>query len=161
MTTFEEKGKTSRRQFFANALKAIAGLFALGLGIPLAGFAVSPVLKKGEHAWIPIADLAQMQDDVPLQVTYQYARKDGWMTVETVKTAFVVKKADGSPLVLSNICTHLGCGVNWDNNMKHFMCPCHGGTYDAEGNVLDGPPPKPLFQLAAKVEANKIFVKEA
>ena len=27
---------------------------------------------------------------------------------------------------------------------KKFRCPCHGGVYDADGKVLEGPPPRPL-----------------
>ncbi|SDD57256.1 ubiquinol-cytochrome c reductase iron-sulfur subunit [Sporomusa acidovorans] len=151
----------SRRKFFANGIMAVIGVFAAGLGIPLAGFAISPITKKGEETWISIADVDQLKDGEPLQVAYSYTRKDGWRTVEANKTAFILRKADGTPIVLSNICTHLGCAVAWDAPAKQFVCPCHGGAFDAEGKVTGGPPPKPLPQLVAKVEQNKIYVREA
>jgi Rieske Fe-S protein len=44
---------------------------------------------------------------------------------------------------LSLICTHNGCTVNY-RGAGGFLCPCHGGTYDANGNVTGGPPPSPL-----------------
>ena len=44
---------------------------------------------------------------------------------------------------LSLICTHNGCTVNYRGSAG-FICPCHGGTYDASGNVTGGPPPSPL-----------------
>jgi len=44
---------------------------------------------------------------------------------------------------LSLICTHNGCTVNY-RGTGGFLCPCHGGTYDINGNVTGGPPPSPL-----------------
>lgn len=161
MTSPETNKELSRRKFLANGIMAVIGIFAAGLGIPLASFAISPVTKKREETWVSVADVSQMLDSEPLQVTYKYSRKDGWRTIEASKTVFIQKKADGTPLVLSNICTHLGCGVNWDSAARQFVCPCHGGLFDGEGKVAGGPPPKPLTQLAVKIEQNKIFVKEA
>ena len=54
--------------------------------------------------------------------------------------------------VFSATCTHLGCQVLWDREAKNFKCPCHGGVYAATGEVLEGPPPRPLDVIEAKVE---------
>ncbi|MFQ6071548.1 MAG: ubiquinol-cytochrome c reductase iron-sulfur subunit [Methanosarcinales archaeon] len=55
-------------------------------------------------------------------------------------------------------CTHLGCIVKWHPDKKQFICPCHIGIFDAEGNVISGPPPKPLTQLNVEIDNNKIYV---
>src|ERR1700693_5355959 len=50
----------------------------------------------------------------------------------------------------SDVCTHLSCAVLYQGNGK-LHCPCHEGLFDAAtGNVLAGPPirPLPLIQLA-------------
>jgi len=50
----------------------------------------------------------------------------------------------------SDVCTHLSCAVVYQGNGK-LHCPCHDGFFDAStGNVLAGPPtrPLPLIQLA-------------
>ena len=60
--------------------------------------------------------------------------------------------------VFSPVCTHLGCYVNWDNNRKEFICPCHGGRYNIDGQVIAGPPPKPLDRLPFKIEAGKVYL---
>jgi Rieske Fe-S protein len=156
-----DETKYSRRSVLTGGLKTIIGFFVLGFGIPLTGFAISPVVKKGEGSWIPIADLNQVKEGEPVQISYKFSRQDGWMTVENNKTVFVMKRADGSLSVLSNICTHLGCGVKWEANTKQFTCACHGGVYDSEGKVVSGPPPEPLAQLAVKIEENKVYVREA
>jgi menaquinol-cytochrome c reductase iron-sulfur subunit len=157
----EEKSALPRRNFLVNGIKAIAGLIGLGIGVPLAGFFISPVWKKDEHDWIEIADIRQVKAGQPTKVSYHYVRKDGWKSAETRRTAFVMKQADGDIAILTNRCTHLGCGVNWNSALKQFKCPCHGGIFDAQGNVVGGPPSKPLARLLVKIEAGKIFVKEA
>lgn len=50
----------------------------------------------------------------------------------------------------SDVCTHLSCAVVYQGDGK-LHCPCHEGLFDAStGNVLAGPPtrPLPLIQLA-------------
>jgi menaquinol-cytochrome c reductase iron-sulfur subunit len=48
-------------------------------------------------------------------------------------------------------CTHLGCPVLWQPGANLFMCPCHGGVYDRDGNVVSGPPPRGLERLNVRV----------
>ncbi len=43
-------------------------------------------------------------------------------------------------LALSDVCPHLGCKVHWDSNNAEFICPCHDGHFDADGNPTAGPP---------------------
>ncbi|MDR2076790.1 MAG: Rieske (2Fe-2S) protein [Desulfovibrio sp.] len=155
------KNTLRRRAFFVTGIKALAGLFGLGLGIPLAGFFLSPALKKGRQEWISIAEVTQLRDGEPTKITYRYARKDGWRMSETRRMAFVLKQADGGVMALTNRCTHLGCGVDWNSVTQRFTCPCHGGAFDAQGRVLEGPPPKPLARLPVKVEADTIFIQDA
>ncbi|MCX6030927.1 MAG: Rieske (2Fe-2S) protein [Chloroflexi bacterium] len=59
------------------------------------------------------------------------------------------------------ICTHLGCIVQWQEGKKEFFCPCHQGIFDQFGEVISGPPPVPLEQVAVKVEGEKVIVGEA
>lgn len=53
----------------------------------------------------------------------------------------------------SDVCTHLSCAVLYQPDKQRFYCPCHDGMFDAyTGNVLAGPPPRPLpiIQLAER-----------
>ena len=61
-------------------------------------------------------------------------------------------------VAFSPVCTHLGCLVSWNNNVRQFLCPCHGGKYDISGNVISGPPPKPLTRLPLEMRAGKVYV---
>ena len=66
---------------------------------------------------------------------------------------------DGTQLyAFSAVCTHLGCLVHWDGATKRFICPCHHGVYDVEGNVVSGPPPRPLQRIKVTTEGDQVFV---
>jgi glycine/D-amino acid oxidase-like deaminating enzyme/nitrite reductase/ring-hydroxylating ferredoxin subunit len=41
---------------------------------------------------------------------------------------------------MSAVCTHAKCIVAWNSAEQSWDCPCHGGRYDALGQVLNGPP---------------------
>ena len=43
---------------------------------------------------------------------------------------------------LSSKCTHLGCSLRLVG--EQLVCPCHGGRFSLRGEVLAGPPPRPL-----------------
>ncbi|MFN0117856.1 MAG: ubiquinol-cytochrome c reductase iron-sulfur subunit [Elusimicrobiota bacterium] len=44
-------------------------------------------------------------------------------------------------------CTHLGCTPNWFPAESRFRCPCHGSNFSAQGDVIAGPAPKPLWRV--------------
>jgi glycine/D-amino acid oxidase-like deaminating enzyme/nitrite reductase/ring-hydroxylating ferredoxin subunit len=50
----------------------------------------------------------------------------------------------GAITALSPVCTHMGCEVGWNPAERSWDCPCHGGRFAADGQVLDGPPNRPL-----------------
>ena len=50
----------------------------------------------------------------------------------------------GTLHAMSPVCTHMGCHVSWNTAEKSWDCPCHGGRFDALGQVLNGPPLRPL-----------------
>ena len=72
--------------------------------------------------------------------------------------AIVIHTKDKGYIALSRVCTHLGCLVNYDKTKQIFICPCHAGTFDLEGNVISGPPPQPLPKFAVKVADGNIVI---
>lgn len=73
--------------------------------------------------------------------------------------AYVVHVSDGTFVAFSAICTHAGCPVQYDKADVAFVCPCHGGAYDARtGRVLQGPPPAPLASIPIQVDAGEIHL---
>ena len=62
-------------------------------------------------------------------------------------------------LVVVGICSHLGCIVQWVPRSQHLACPCHRASFDLEGNVREGPPPRPLTAYAVAVHNDRVVVR--
>jgi menaquinol-cytochrome c reductase iron-sulfur subunit len=60
---------------------------------------------------------------------------------------FVVRAEDDFHVV-SAVCTHLGCTVQWKQDKGEFACPCHGSRFRADGSNFAGPAPRPLAWYA-------------
>ncbi|WP_416670549.1 FAD-dependent oxidoreductase [Egbenema bharatensis] len=65
------------------------------------------------------------------------------LTLGTNKVA-AYRDESGTVHAVSATCTHLGCIVNWNSAEKSWDCPCHGGRFSCDGEVLHGPPVKGL-----------------
>jgi cytochrome b6-f complex iron-sulfur subunit len=72
--------------------------------------------------------------------------------------AVVINRPDKGFIAFSRTCTHLGCLVEFNKNRQILLCPCHAGVYDLEGNVVSGPPPKPLTPIPLKIEGDSIII---
>ena len=68
-------------------------------------------------------------------------------------TFLIVNEGSFELFALNAECTHLGCLVPWSSFEKKYVCPCHGSSYDAAGNVLRGPAPYPLALAHVDIDA--------
>jgi glycine/D-amino acid oxidase-like deaminating enzyme/nitrite reductase/ring-hydroxylating ferredoxin subunit len=51
----------------------------------------------------------------------------------------VYKDEGGEVHVLSPVCRHLWCYVEWNEAERSWDCPCHGSRYTGEGKLIQGP----------------------
>ena len=100
-------------------------------------------------------------EGVPFAATVLVPVDDGWRRARVPQTVFLIWDGKDSVRALSSACTHLGCRVAFDAESKRFACPCHGGFYDVQGQVVAGPPPAPLAVLDARavVERDEVMVR--
>jgi len=82
---------------------------------------------------------------------------EGKMTIFRKEKVFI-NRTDRGFLALSAICTHLRCVVRWTEPKKVFECPCHGAKFNAVGEVLEGPPPRPMDRYPIEIVEDKIVV---
>ena len=69
----------------------------------------------------------------------------------------LVRTEDGYK-AFSATCSHLNCTVQYKGDTKQIWCACHNGFYDLNGQVVSGPPPKPLQEFQVNVAGDEIVV---
>lgn len=148
----------SRRTFFGWVTKIAAGLVGLGLAIPLAGYVISPALKRKAQSWVEVGRIDTLPEGEPTQLEYVTIVRDGYLEAKIQKAVWAVKHPDGAVTVFAPLCTHLGCGYHWDRTDRRFKCPCHGSAFDVTGEVLAGPAPRALDRLPTKIESRRLLV---
>jgi cytochrome b6-f complex iron-sulfur subunit len=75
------------------------------------------------------------------------------------EAAVIIRTLSGEVAAFSAVCTHLGCIVQWQKENQQFHCPCHGGIFAATGEVLKGPPPRPLKRLTISIHNGSITIE--
>jgi Rieske Fe-S protein len=70
----------------------------------------------------------------------------------------VIVDADGKHRVISSECTHKGCTV--DVQGERIVCPCHGSTYDRNGDVLKGPAQRSLRRYPSRLTSDGVLIIE-
>ena len=62
-------------------------------------------------------------------------------------------------VAFSQSCTHLMCPVHYNHKKGQLVCPCHEGYFDARsGDVLAGPPPRPLPRYRTTLVGDDVVV---
>jgi nitrite reductase/ring-hydroxylating ferredoxin subunit len=73
-------------------------------------------------------------------------------------TAILVRSRDGHYHAYGQKCTHLTCPVYYSKDHDRLECPCHEGGFAVEtGNVLYGPPPRPLDRIELEVRNGEVW----
>ncbi|MEJ2757490.1 MAG: ubiquinol-cytochrome c reductase iron-sulfur subunit [Anaerolineales bacterium] len=149
----------SRKGFLGTAIFAIGGIIGFSIGLPAIAYILGPALQKqDEQNWIALGASTKVEVGVPTLFKARVEQKAGWITNEEELTFYVLTENGRDFVAMSNVCTHLGCRVRWVDDQGEFFCPCHNGVFDKEGQVVDGPPPKPLNRYEVKAEDGQLFV---
>lgn len=70
----------------------------------------------------------------------------------------LLRTPEGNHRAFSATCTHLNCTVQFRGDLNQIWCACHNGFYDTSGQVVSGPPPRPLEEYAVNVTGGEIIV---
>lgn len=154
MPSIQTDQQADRRSFLAGLLAAGSAAVGALLAIPLVRFTLHPVLARTtETSWSEVGSVEEFQNiDSPVKKLVTIEQRDGWHKVVLEKPVYVSKDDQGKLIVLSAVCTHLGCTVPWTEKEKKFICPCHQGMFAADGKLLGGPPPRDMDRLDTKID---------
>ncbi len=146
--------RPTRRQFIVAGTGAGMGFITLLLSIPAIGFVLSPLFSRQREAWITVGPIDDIPMGKPTARIVSMPIGEGFPVPPQRRVVYVLRKEDGSVLTLSNICSHMQCDVHWDEQLDQFLCPCHGGLYDINGQNVGGPPPSPLPRWIQRVRTD-------
>ncbi len=151
--------KLSRRDFIKATAAFLGGLISVTIGIPTIAYLLSPSLRKIEdESIIDLGFLENYPIGIPTRFEFTRTKVNGWERTATNYGLYVVRKNEGEVRVFSDICTHLGCRVTWHPDRGHYISPCHDGHFDSLGNVVSGPPPRPLDEYITRIENGILLV---
>jgi len=148
-----------RRQFLSAATFAIGGLISAVFAIPAVAYLLGPALRRvRDEIWIALGSASKVELGTPTLFKATVEEQTGWIVNQQELSVYVLTENGRDYVAMSNICTHLGCRIRWIAEQQQFFCPCHNGIFSKDGQVLAGPPPRPLDRYQTKVEDGQIYI---
>ncbi len=140
-----ESEYVSRREF-TRLLIVTSFAFVVGQA-----YIVASSLLRQNRGPLPTAEIAAVAD-VAIGTTrlFHYPTEND--------PGVLVRLSDNEYVAYSQKCTHLSCPVIPDPAAGKIRCPCHEGLYDLRtGDVLAGPPERPLPRILLQVRDGRIY----
>jgi menaquinol-cytochrome c reductase iron-sulfur subunit len=147
-----------RRRFLSRLSLALSAAVAAVVAVPIVGFLLSPLTRKPPRQWRPVGSVDRFKVGETVNVNFEDASPLPWAGVTARTGAWLRRDSATDFTVFSVHCTHLGCPVQWFANAQLFLCPCHGGVYNADGTVAAGPPPKALSRYPVRVRGGQVEI---
>jgi Rieske Fe-S protein len=136
------------------------------VAIPAVGYFLSPIRRRSDTEGLDAAfHDAGLLSDIPVGewrlLSLEMTHQDGWKKTRVKHAIWVRRQDKGEQAVtlLSSICPHLGCPINWHPDRSQFVCPCHGGIFNQNGQRTGGPPPRAMDSLEFEVRAGRLWVR--
>ena len=156
------EGETmTRRTVFALGGQALGAAGVMAVALPVVGFAVAPIFDRPEETWEGVGSPDDYTSDTYRQAVITIVDGVG----DSGKTTVYIRQGsadlDEDPnqyIAISTRCAHLGCPVRFVQAAGNFICPCHGGVYDFEGQVIGGPPVRPLDRFQTRITGDTLEV---
>ena len=112
---------------------------ALAMCYPLWRYLIPPASGEAATASVVAAKASDLQPNSG--IVFKFG----------TKPAILVRTPDGEFRAFTAVCTHLDCTVQYKSDTSQIWCACHNGTYDLGGNVVSGPPPRPLERFTVNL----------
>ena len=149
----------SRNDFVKGAVVILGSTMGATIGLPAIGYVLSPALKtRTSEAWIPAGPLENYPIGIPAIFNFTRSTINGWEKTTNSYGVYVFRKNETDTIVFSNVCTHLSCRVIFHEDIQEYVCPCHDGRFDIDGEIISGPQPRPLDTYENKVEEGILLI---
>ncbi len=144
----------------ANPVSRRRVLLLMGAGALAAGGGLATMLEAcavgATTVTVSLAvDASSLAPGVPTEVPFTLTASGG---SSVAGSTWLVKQQDGSFVAFDPRCTHALCRYHWAPEAARFECNCHAGLFAINGNVLSGPPPRPLGRFPVRVAGTTLMV---
>jgi cytochrome b6-f complex iron-sulfur subunit len=132
-------------------------------GLLSVGF-VSTIVAMAYPVWrylIPPASGKPVTQSVVAAQASQLKPNTGMLFKFGSRPGLLIRNQDGELQAFNAVCTHLDCTVQYKADTSQIWCACHNGFYDLSGNVVSGPPPRPLERFVVNQRGEDIVVSRA
>jgi cytochrome b6-f complex iron-sulfur subunit len=94
----------------------------------------------------------------PVRVPLADLQEGRRITVVVLGNPVEVTRRGENVVARSLLCTHTGCLVKWKEDRHEYVCACHGGRFDENGEVVEGVPPRPLPTLPVQISGGDALI---
>ncbi len=130
--------EVSRRRLLSWLLGTSFGALLAAMVYPVVRF-LNPPPEEG--AVTNEADAGAASDPEFLEKGYKIVRFGS-------EPVIVVRMSESEFRAFSAVCTHLACIVEFSRGRQQITCNCHNAQFNLQGQVVGGPPPRPLAPFA-------------
>ena len=109
----EPQGAT-RRAFHLAVVYVLGAIIGIAKAEPTILYLLIPPKSRKQLGFIDAGDVSQLTPGVPVEMSFEESRLDGWKLSTEKKTAWVVKEANNQVVAFGPQCTHLGCAYHWE-----------------------------------------------
>jgi Rieske Fe-S protein len=107
--------------------------------------------------WFAVAKVSELTSAEPLRREALVEHRAGWSATLRGHALYVMPGQEGR--VVSAVCPHEGCEVEWNTEQRKFLCPCHDSAFSAEGARLSGPAQTDLARLPTRVNGDTLEIQ--
>ena len=178
-----EGDRYPRSRFLRRATLGLGGLVAVGVALPVTGFALIPAFVGQRRRPVDLGPIGSFPEGRFVIATFLADPRAG----EVSRRAAYLRNnglLDGLPsfTAMSSRCTHVGCPTQPNGpvfNQQHhtqqtangqvglvptlpaggFGCPCHGSQFDMEGNRTAGPAARALDRYEFSIRNGHLWLE--
>ena len=157
---FEGESMT-RRKVFTIGGQALGGAAGALIILPALGFSIAPIFDRPKETWQIVGPVSDFVPDTYKPRVISIVEGIGEAGKSTVYVRQGSTDLDENPdeyVAVSTRCAHLGCPVRFYTAAGNFICPCHGGVYGFQGEVIGGPPVRPLDRFQTRVTDGNVEI---
>ncbi len=148
MTVKLNESYIARRRFLGSMLGGGAATLGAGVAVPVVRYAGN--LREEPPPDFITLDKADYELPPGTAKLIRYGR---------MPALLVQPPNQEEPLrVFVATCTHFDCTVSYRREEDDIFCACHDGRYTVEGQVISGPPPRPLKRFFTTFRGERLVI---